>query len=58
MSAQTPAFPCETCAIRRSAETNPKSFKAKLWRWHTIWCPGWKAYQKVLGEHNTPSPAR
>jgi hypothetical protein len=21
---------------------------ARLWRWHTKWCPGWKAYQKAL----------
>jgi hypothetical protein len=23
---------------------------ARLWRWHTGWCPGWKAYQKHLAE--------
>jgi hypothetical protein len=22
------------------------SLLARLWRWHTTWCPGWKAYQK------------
>lgn len=38
-------FACETCAIRQKAETNPKSLMAWLWRWHTGWCPGWKAYQ-------------
>jgi hypothetical protein len=23
---------------------------ARLWRWHTGWCPGWKKYQKALAE--------
>lgn len=39
---------CATCAIRTKAEANPKSFMSRLWRWHTTWCPGWKAYQKAL----------
>jgi hypothetical protein len=42
--------PCESCAIRAQAEANPKTFKARLWKWHTTWCPGWKAYQKSLQE--------
>lgn len=55
MSNQSPAneeksFPCESCAMRQKAETNPKSFWARLWRWHTSWCPGWKAYQAHLAE--------
>jgi len=41
-------FPCETCPMRQKAEANPKSFMARLWKWHTTWCPGWKAYQKHL----------
>lgn len=43
-------FGCATCAIRARAEAKPKSFMARLWRWHTTWCPGWKAYQKALAE--------
>lgn len=39
---------CETCSMRKAAEQNPKSFKSRLWFWHTKWCPGWKAYQKEL----------
>ena len=27
-----------------------KSLMARLWRWHTNWCPGWKAYQKALAD--------
>jgi len=36
---------CETCPMRLKAEESPKSFIARLWKWHTKWCPGWKAYQ-------------
>jgi hypothetical protein len=43
-------FPCENCPMRKRAEANPKSLLAKIWRWHTGWCPGWKAYQKSLAE--------
>jgi hypothetical protein len=41
---------CATCGIRAKAEANPKSFMARLWKWHTGWCPGWKKYQKALAE--------
>jgi len=43
-------FGCETCPIRQKAEANPKSFMARLWRWHTNWCPGWKEYQAHLSK--------
>ncbi|MFZ5631351.1 MAG: hypothetical protein ACOY40_00740 [Bacillota bacterium] len=39
---------CEECRFRRNAERNPKSLISILWRWHTRWCPGWKAYQREL----------
>ncbi len=39
---------CENCPIRKKAEAKPNSLLARLWRWHTRWCPGWKAYQKSL----------
>ena len=41
---------CANCPLRKQAEANPKSFKARLWRWHTGWCPGWKAYQAYLAQ--------
>lgn len=44
-------FNCENCDLRRRAEANPKSLIARLWRWHTGWCPGWKAYQTWLKEN-------
>jgi hypothetical protein len=43
-------FGCETCALRLKAEAKPRSLMARLWRWHTGWCPGWKAYQAYLAE--------
>lgn len=48
--AEEPKFGCETCGMRKRAEANPKSFWARLWRWHTTWCPGWKKYQAYLAE--------
>jgi len=44
------AFGCETCPMRKKAEENPNTFMARLWRWHTRWCPGWKEYQAYLVE--------
>jgi hypothetical protein len=41
---------CANCALRKKAEANPGKFLSRLWRWHTKWCPGWKAYQKALSE--------
>jgi hypothetical protein len=43
-------FGCETCPIRKKAEESPNTFIARLWRWHTRWCPGWKEYQAHLVE--------
>lgn len=39
---------CQTCSWRARAEKKPRSLIARLWRWHTKWCPGWKAYAKEL----------
>lgn len=41
---------CENCDLKRYAERRPGSLLARLWRWHTGWCPGWKAYAKWLAE--------
>jgi hypothetical protein len=41
-------YKCETCPMRLKAEQNPKSLMSRFWKWHTSWCPGWKAYQKSL----------
>ena len=49
-------FACETCAMRKRAEANPKTLMARLWRWHTGWCPGWKAYQAHLAQQRSGGP--
>lgn len=54
---QKTEFGCATCPMRLKAEARPKSLIARFWRWHTTWCPGWKAYQQHLAEQQTP-PAR
>jgi hypothetical protein len=39
---------CHTCGLRTRAENNPGALLARLWRWHTGWCPGWKSYLEEL----------
>jgi hypothetical protein len=56
MTEQKDSYPCETCELRKRAEAKPGSLIAKLWRWHTGWCPGWKAYQMALAEANVEQP--
>ena len=49
------AHSCENCAWRRRSEAKPDTLLAKIWRWHTRWCPGWKAYQRELaGREDSP----
>jgi hypothetical protein len=53
MDQEKPPVPCEDCSLRRLAERKPESFIARIWRWHTTWCPGWEAYQLSLAEAHT-----
>jgi hypothetical protein len=39
---------CAECKWRAQAQRNPNSILARLWRWHTGWCPGWRRYQAQL----------
>ena len=39
---------CEKCAFRARYDRNPGSLLGRLWRWHTGFCPGWKAYLRSL----------
>ena len=41
---------CSSCAWRAKYDSNPKSFLARIWRWHINFCPGWKKYMKSLPE--------
>ena len=43
---------CAECPLRRKAEARPKSLLGRFWRWHTSWCPGWKAYQEHLNSQD------
>ena len=43
---------CAVCGLRRRAERKPNSLIVKIWRWHTRWCPGWRAYQRELAEQS------
>jgi hypothetical protein len=61
MTAQEkPPVPCEDCGLRRFAERKPDSLIARIWRWHTTWCPGWEVYQlslaKAQAEPVNPEP--
>jgi hypothetical protein len=49
---------CADCPIRKRAEAQPKTLLARLWRWHTGWCPGWKAYQRELAAAGGVDPRR
>ena len=44
---------CGECSMRIKAENNPNKFMARVWKWHTKWCPGWKAYQAELAQKQT-----
>ena len=48
---------CGECKWRKSAEAKPQKLLSRLWKWHTKWCPGWKAYQKELEGMGKGSPA-
>ena len=48
MAQKASEMSCASCPMRAKAEANPKSFMSRLWKFHTKFCPGWKAYQKAL----------
>jgi hypothetical protein len=48
---------CATCPMRLNAEKKPQSLVSRIWRWHTGWCPGWKAYQAELAQQEAADKA-
>ena len=48
---------CASCGFRAKYDNNPKSFLGRIWKWHTSFCPGWKAYMKSLPEEERKSLA-
>ncbi len=57
MTKKAAEMACATCPMRAKAEANPRTFLARLWRFHTKFCPGWKAYQKALAAEATGNQA-
>ncbi len=49
---------CEDCQIRCQGNKKPKSFFARIHRWHRTWWPGWKIYQEELRSQKTCGAAR
>jgi len=47
---------CHTCAMSVRDEKNPGSLMSRIWRWHTNWCPGWKAYVRELQSKGLEAP--
>jgi len=39
---------CEKCRFRAIYDTKPRSILGRIWKWHIVWCPGWKLYIKSL----------
>ncbi len=47
---------CETCKFCKWAESRPETVIGKIWKWHTGWCPCWKAYQEDLAKRGDCPP--
>ncbi|KIX14236.1 hypothetical protein [Dethiosulfatarculus sandiegensis] len=47
---------CGKCFLRRHALANPQSILAGIWRWHTGWCSGYKAYKAELAAKSINKP--
>jgi hypothetical protein len=47
---------CHNCPMRLRAQAKPESLPARLWRWHTNWCPGWNSYVDELQKKGLEVP--
>ena len=47
---------CGECPMRKRAEAKPDALLSRIRRWHTKWCPGWKAYMKELNSKGLEVP--
>ena len=47
---------CEECKWRALAQRRPQSLLARLWRWHTGWCPGWRRHQAQAAASGPDQP--
>ncbi len=41
---------CADCNFRARYDQNPRSILGRIWKFHTRFCPGWKAYMGSLPE--------
>lgn len=41
---------CANCSMRKKYDENPKSLLGRFWRFHILFCPGWKQYVKTLSQ--------
>lgn len=48
---------CGICPLGRLAARHPQSLLARVWRWHTGWCPSYKAYERARAQAAPQSPA-
>ena len=50
MSAQTKkAAGCQRCIqYDEQWKTGPHTLRLRFWKWHTGWCPGYKAHLKAV----------
>ncbi len=40
---------CANCArMEQKYKENPRSFWVRVWKWHSGWCPGYKAHRKAV----------
>lgn len=53
MTTQT-TYVCDYCPIRKHAEEHPDTLKARMWRWHTSFCPMWNTYQERIAVERHP----
>ncbi|QZT37799.1 hypothetical protein K5X82_02615 [Halosquirtibacter xylanolyticus] len=41
---------CPNYKFRKTYDKSPKSILGRIWKWHTNFCPGWKAYTASLND--------
>lgn len=49
---------CKECPMRAKYDKNPKSFIGRIWKFHILFCPGWKIYIKSLDEESKKEIAK
>jgi len=39
---------CAKCLeMQQRYQQNPRSLLLRVWKWHTTWCPGWRAVREA-----------